>query len=429
MIEGPIKKKRTVLLLGAGAARTWEGPSTDDVTNLILGTYKYDELRNTDPKVVNLIRDFFLRKFPQNTVKNDIVINFEDILNVVEELILYYHQNEKEDKSILSHFFDLKSDFKKELEEVLKEKENIVKELEDLWVEIFHSITSLVHKYSRHSSDDYSKIIPNKGELNICEYNKRIYLIELFNSWADKIGMDKSILRSYTLNYDRLYKVLIENFLGKEDQVFEGFRQYNDCPDIKAILFERNRACHYNLHGSIYWCLLNRGEQDGLNNPVFVLNKTPFLLNREESYKNDIEVGRPFIISNIIAGYKKSQRSFSSPFKQMHSSFELDCMDGDNMYIVGYSFSDKHVNAGIESAIIQNDKLIIHIIDPSFKNKEFNKNLKKLLTEDFPELFNFLKVTLNQIDLRPHEKKYLNGKLIIYPLTFEEYLEHENGIL
>lgn len=113
----------------------------------------------------------------------------------------------------------------------------------------------------------------------------------------------------------------------------------------------------------------------------------------------------------------------------MHSSFELDCMDGDNMYIVGYSFSDKHVNAGIESAIIQNDKLIIHIIDPSFKNKEFNKNLKKLLTEDFPELFNFLKVTLNQIDLRPHEKKYLNGKLIIYPLTFEEYLEHENGIL
>ncbi|MEB2782803.1 SIR2 family protein [Algoriphagus sp. C2-6-M1] len=424
-----LKKKRKVLLLGAGAAMSWGGPSTAKVTDLILGKLVNENTGHANSRFTNLIYNFLVYK--SNPSKKENEINFEDIISAVEELILYYHSPvENGGKRITPHFFDVKSDFENDLEACFSNSkglyENLLKSLND----ILKSIRLFVHKYSRHYSNENSKILPCDQHFDLCRKNERTYLINLFNAWASNIGLDHSFIRSYTLNYDKLYKILFENYLlqiggDSNVQIFEGFTGKSS--DVNQIFFNRDQHCHYNLHGSTYWHLLNRKGSYELKEYVFELGQCPYLeMNQDESIVLvEFEVGKPFILSNIIAGYRKSQRSFNTPFKQMQASFEMDCLQADEIYIIGYSFSDLHINAGLTSAINENQNLKIHIVDPSFTNDSF----KKLVTEIFPELFNeegFMNGRHKNVGI---PQQYLDEKINIYPLTFEDYLKHINKII
>ncbi|WPR73825.1 SIR2 family protein [Algoriphagus sp. NG3] len=420
------KKKRKVFLLGAGAAMSWGGPSTAKVTDLILGKLENENTTHANSQFTNLIYNFLVYKSSQSPEKVQIEINFEDIISVVEELILYYHiPIEEGEKRILPHFFDLKPDFEKDLEACFSNGDGIYENLVDSLNAILRSIRLFVHKYSRHLSNEDSKILPCDQHFDLCEKKERIYLVSLFNAWASKIGLDHSFIRSYTLNYDKLYKVLFENYMqekgkGADVQIFQGFIEKS--PDANQILFNREQNCHYNLHGSTYWHLSNHKESYGLEEFVFELGDFPYLEFTEEQSKAHIklEVGRPFVLSNIIAGYRKIQRSFNTPFKQMHASFEMDCLQADEMYIIGYSFSDAHINSSIRSAFIGNKKMKVYIVDPSFNLNSFNK----LVTEVFPELFNEEKL-VNE-GCRKEGIYYKFDKLFIFPMKFEEYLKHMN---
>lgn len=421
-----LKKNRKVLLLGAGAAMSWAGPSTAKVTDLILGKLENEKTDHANSRLTNLIYNFLVYKSTQTNKETE--INFEDIISAVEELILYYHSPvENGGKRITPHFFDVKSDFENDLEACFSNSnglyENLLKSLND----ILKSIRLFVHKYSRHSSNEDSKILPCDQHFDLCRKNERTYLINLFNAWASNIGLEHSFIRSYTLNYDKLYKILFENYLlhtggDSSPQIFEGFTGKSS--DLNQILFNKDQHCHYNLHGSTYWHLLNRKRSYGLKEYIFELGQYPFLeINEEDSIVLvEFEVGKPFILSNIIAGYRKSQRSFNTPFKQMHASFEMDCLLADDIYIIGYSFSDAHINSGVRSALIENKQMKIHIVDPSFNPHSFNK----LVTEVFTELFDEKKLVVEgyQTDTIPYQ--YAN--LFIYPMKFEEYLKHINNL-
>jgi len=426
-MEGEISKKRNVLLLGAGAAISWGGPSTSQVTDLILGRLEPDTARNTDLNFTNLIYNFLHIKYSQDPTYKEAKINFEDIINVVEELILFYYEEEKEGgKHILPHFFDIKPDFKRDLEACFKNEETIYENLLGSLRDIFSSISSRVHRYSWHYSDANFKILPCEQHIDLCGRNERSYLIGLFHSWAIKIGLDQSFIRAYTLNYDKLYKVLFEDFLNRicetGAEIFEGFK--NNSPLARDIIFKRNQHCHFNLHGSIYWHPIEKNTQ-ALPDSHFIIDNAPYSRSEGGTSMVELEQGKPFLNSNIIAGFKKMQRSFISPFKQMHASFEMDCLDGDEIYIIGYSFSDLHINAGLKSALAENQKLKIYIIDPSFTKDSF----RKLVTEVFPVLYKEERFVNgeNQGIRIPHE--YLDKKINIYPLTFEQYLKFENGLV
>jgi hypothetical protein len=150
-------------------------------------------------------------------------------------------------------------------------------------------------------------------------------------------------------------------------------------PDIKRIVSDTNCLCSYNLHGCTNWKLAK------LNNNK---NYLPFLRDRvhlSSNYNNypkfKIEEGKSGIHSSIIAGYQKAQRSALSPYKQMHASFDRDCFSADNLYIIGYSLSDEHINESIRMALIYNSKLQIHIIDYCFL-----ENLKAKYYSEFASL-------------------------------------------
>ncbi len=416
-----LKNKRIVLLFGAGAARPWGGPSTQDVTDLIQGKIEGDKAGHTDPKVINLIYNFLYYKYSQSS--SEVRINFEDIISVIEELILFYYKEEKGSNLILPHFFDLKSDFRDDLESCFSNGKSVYENLVIILKDVLLSITNLVSRYSKN-------ILSSENELDSINLKERIILNNLFNKWTSSIYSDNTYIRAYTLNYDRLFKVLLDDFFnnyfpGSENhEVFEGLENALYEPGIKRILFERDIHCHFNLHGSIFWHMNKYNPFNALEDHHFNSREFPDIPGSNGDILKEIEFGRPFVLSNIIAGYKKSQRSFLTPFKQMHASFEMDCLSCDEVYLIGYSFSDSHVNFGINSGIENNKNCIINIIDPWFKNDSVEK-VENIITK-FPRLFNLKTFSINSIETIP--RVYFEGRLKIYPLTFEDYLKFKNNL-
>jgi hypothetical protein len=83
-----------------------------------------------------------------------------------------------------------------------------------------------------------------------------------------------------------------------------------------------------------------------------------------------IEKGRKILLTNIITGYQKTQRTALSPFRQMLSAFDRDCIEADEIFIIGYSYGDEHINDIIRNARKYNSKCKITLINPSFDDEK-----------------------------------------------------------
>ena len=83
-----MEKKREIFLFGAGAVIDWNAPTTPEITNTIRETGF--SLKNSNIKITEFIY--------QRLIKcgyKDSEINFETIINVIEELIVYYSEFNK----------------------------------------------------------------------------------------------------------------------------------------------------------------------------------------------------------------------------------------------------------------------------------------------------------------------------------------------
>ncbi len=78
------------------------------------------------------------------------------------------------------------------------------------------------------------------------------------------------------------------------------------------------------------------------------------------------------MVTNIITGFQKAQKAMITPFKQMQAAFDKDCFFSEEIYIIGYSFGDEHINATLRTALRHNDKLKIIIVDPFFMENNFD---------------------------------------------------------
>lgn len=174
-------------------------------------------------------------------------------------------------------------------------------------------------------------------------------------------------MRLYTLNYDRLFKeVLLEEGIN----CFEGFipnheeDYYESIPDIKKIISDFNSNVHYNLHGCSSWHITDENVNQL---PGYQYYLTPFeqLDFNRTNPSVQIEKGSHVMLTNIISGFQKVQCTSVSPFRQMISSFDRDCIEADKMFIIGYSFGDQHINDIIINARKFNDKLEIIIVNRS----------------------------------------------------------------
>lgn len=434
-------KKRCVILFGAGATIPWGGPTTSALTQMIRESHQAFRFINDQKSVINFIVDTLQQSGYRQTD-----LNFETIINVVEEFIVHhaFFDGTRKLPSLSKAFFSpildsLKLDFAvsggyeghgfrleipKGAEYPFSESAINNERPEQMYFQhlltlMLTGINGRISNYSYHSPGNTVIDTNEKQQLNNC-----------FKTWYRTISQD-SLIRMYTLNYDRLFKILAAK---TGTHVFEGF----DCgefvehdsvlPDVNRIVTDFYSPTHYNLHGCSFWAIHPRGNTRQLKNLRISLRPRPVLgVNEAESAVIQIDKGRNSLVSNIITGYQKSSRSFISPFRQMHAAFDQDCLQADEVKIVGYSLGDYHINASIVNALRYNQKVQLHIIDPAYCEKTSKKNYDILidrLIHIFPDVFDFGRTDPIYSDDRD-TCTYFNGKLKVTTIGFEQFLLRE----
>lgn len=435
-------------LLGAGAVIDWGGPKTlcDNDKLSFLPEHLTGELENRVCCLTHLIRSigFFTKKGERiteliyrilltNGFKKE-KINFETIINTIEELLVYFSNFDKEDSgSILSSFFTAKPI----LDEIfnfnvigqrkhgyqlnIPEFSHIDRPalnnetpkqffLQLLLLNIFDGIIGHTSKYSYYT-DSHQTVVEN--EIND-ELNNAFY------SWMRIIDNQNISIRTYTLNYDRLFKVILKK---RGITLFEGFEHDNIQPGkviqpaLDKIYSDIDSHVYYNLHGSAYWDIETTNYHQ-LPDYIVTLKGVPsFTSNLFTPSIKQIEKGKNLLLTNIITGYQKVQRTSFPPFKQMQASFDRDCLRTNKIYIVGYSWDDEHINESIRTALKFNPDLKIVIIDPSFIAKELDY---KVGIKVFSSSYKQLKPRNDAFDKSVYH--YLDDSILVYNMSFKKYL-------
>ncbi|MHB9143240.1 MAG: hypothetical protein ACYC25_15325 [Paludibacter sp.] len=231
------------------------------------------------------------------------------------------------------------------------------------------------------------KIKAYDNKSNIGNYSK---LNEYFNGFFSRLKQNSGLIRYYTLNYDLLPFKIYDRFLNGYNNIGE--------MDIKSIVNGNYTDVCYNLHGSI--------------NIDFRKIKAGYVYGFESAttFENN-----KLIPSPIITGYNKFDRLFEKSYFHFYNKLIDDCYNADNIYIIGYSFGDKHINSAINGSM-QIGKTKITIIDKIDLNNEksrieFINNYKRLApTQDY---------SINKMESNNPKKLQLHFN------SFEEYLEEQ----
>jgi len=365
------KKGRQVLLLGAGAVIDWGGPSTSELTKLIRESgFK---IKNSETTITEFI---YQRLIASGYLEHE--VNFETIINVIEELIVFYSEfnSKRRTPSLLKVFlkdenineifnFSIKGKgrihgYTLEIPEGVDypySKNSYWDEnpkqffLQHLLILLLTNISARVSEYSY-----------NSDERSVIDYDSMYSLT--FRKWLKK-SSERNIIRIYTLNYDNLFKTLMERdslecfdgsvpFIQKDDYQAKPF-------DIKKIMTDDCCNVHYNLHGSSYWNVF----PTDLNNHEITSERYIHLQYNKAPTSFQVEKGKTILVPNIITGYQKAQKSALTPFKQMQAAFDKDCMFANKLIIIGYSIGDEHINESIKTSLRHNPDLTIDLIAPN----------------------------------------------------------------
>ena len=304
--------KKTTILLGAGAMIPFGGPSTRTITERLL-FHKSCE---------------YVYKVVQQGYEEE--CNFESLLSSLELLLEWNLSNDNKrhltfrDTSIYRNVFQLGLPFQYHTTDMVWE----------IYKQVINDIIEVIKDY------DYYP------QYTGWRHGKDPAILDLFISKFQ----ENSNLKIYTLNYDRL----IPNLIGNHLDIYEGIEGESYGYNLKK--FSNHHLTYYNLHGSIY---IDYNPYNGIK-----------LLDRPVELENAIIMagGNPNeqkIFLPIIAGYHKSQRMMSQPFNFGLAAFMSDCDDFETIIIVGYSFSDPHINS-ILSNFIKTSIAEIIIVDYSF---------------------------------------------------------------
>ena len=121
------------------------------------------------------------------------------------------------------------------------------------------------------------------------------------------------------------------------------------------------------------------------------------------------------MITNIVTGYQKAQKAMISPFKQMQSAFDRDCCFVEELYIIGYSFGDEHINASIRTALRHNQNLKMIIVDPFFMKNDLDLAVSIKIFSATDKHMQIPK----KLDKEVHS--HFGGAFIVYTMNFKEF--------
>lgn len=322
-------KNKVTILTGAGFTLPpdFGGPST---------AYLTKKLRELDIPRFSIDGktpgEYFYKKLCHHytrRTKNDCdlsIVNFETLIHLLEELYSHltsYNKPEivKKDPSILKNL----SKSKGVKPSFLVLKAVISKDLKALIVTTkIESLNQIVRKIYSYFID---AIIAELKTFN--SDSKNIGMRKFETDFLNKhLPESKTTRRFYTLNYD--------TWLNKYLDFYDGFDDKGNFQSEK-VMKQYDLDCHYNLHGSILWRNdLTADKMKKQKTPVDYLRYTKssdYGMNRE-----------PLIATPIITGYHKLERMKFNPYLQFYFSLQNDILNSDLLVLVGYSFSDTHIN-------------------------------------------------------------------------------------
>jgi hypothetical protein len=370
------KNKRIVHLTGAGFASSFNGPSTNYITELmakdkavVLNDGGTQTLGNW---LLDLAQRTTLNQFP----------NFEDILYQLNEQI---------------HAAEIKS-IKKETD--LKSYEYLERHLEITSVSPYSPLynlnaQNLIFKEEGNRSKQIHIVLKlaKKHYLETIRRLIRAYEKEMsedtdLSSWISLLQDECSINRFYSTNYDESIHICLKK---REQKNLDGFtKKFEYSPtwgptfesDIKSILNDDWDICHFNLHGSIHW------EYERINLDRYGFFKKSDFDFVVADWQYTVKDGhRVYEANNIVVGNDKLLENHLPPRRQYFSVFEKDIIDCDYLIVYGFSFSDDHINRILDNAINTNEGIHVIVV-----NREID-SFEELLSDKSSNWLSFLEKT------------------------------------
>jgi len=353
------EKPFITIILGAGAAKIWNGPITSEIDTVFIENMTYTDIDGTS------IGAILFEKLRAHYGREGFV-NFETFINLLELIYDYVISDSNEggtdptNTSSLPLVFDLKvlveeiyNPENQRVPGLIQERDPIIKK-RIYFGEIIRHYLNLV----KNKIDNYENLNDLESPINMSVFN-----------WLSSLTED-FIIRIYTTNYDRIIPEILEknNF-----QYFDGF--FNDgverrCnPDIKRICHNSDKLVYYQLHGSNHWEIVSSDFS-----PYDYLLIRDGIPRNEYTFHLSSQLGQVLLKTSIIAGYSKPQRLILSPINAMYSSFVHDCLRSSYILTSGFSFGDPHLK-----------KVFINCLDAT--NTKFINITNKVSADEVEELY------------------------------------------
>lgn len=308
---------RTVVLLGAGFPTIWGGKITSELTKTLEDQISDEWI----PEYQEVYQNIKLTLEPSHRE------NFEELISKLEYI----------SKAVSN---DSSNELFYELFEPIILRDNAV---------------PYAFKSFYSGSSDWSCFNPSNNPRFITSKFFEYYLNELKDAWSyddDKLAdsctqsnlqeflshiKKEGVLRAYSLNYDCE--------LQKEFQLFDGFKVWEDgkmVADNNAILLDTERNSCFNLHGS--WCFHERFSS--LDTIEAYGRMEDFGTCNTETFSQNHGAGEQ-IYYGIVSGENKGYGILKPPLNYYFNAFQNDLAKADCLIIIGYSFSDEHINRAI----------------------------------------------------------------------------------
>lgn len=314
-------KSRIAILTGAGltVSTDFAGVSTAGLTSKLRNLVVPDlDIAGMRPG------EYFYRKLCLHYTgkrKNDCdlaTVNFETIIHLLEEMYAYLSSYIKGDKEVRAKYKGVKPSFLRLQETISKDLYKVKFESKKVGL---YQLIKTYHNYFINA------IIQELEEFNQDAANNGMNSFK--NDFIQKYFPEKEwIKRIYTLNYD----TWMNSYMG----YYDGFDN-KGIFESEKVMQKDNFNCHYNLHGCIQWRnSLGANKMEKQQKIVNVLNyskASDFGINRE-----------PLLATPIITGYHKLERMKYTPYLQFFYSLQKDILSSDILLIIGYSFTDTHIN-------------------------------------------------------------------------------------
>lgn len=356
---------RITFLLGAGAAMPWGGPSTNELTELIIKkcTFRTKSGKNAIEYLLEIIKN----KYDYTSS-----INFETVVSLIEVLYEYYDIKsisgtspnrhpiwpklflitQELENELFDHYklFDANSalDADGESTDIYDDTKMInnipvVKSVWKSWLlsRIYLAINNIIT----------DRILEYDNDKQVEKYEHTRLMKQFINYYR----RDNKIARFYTTNYDNLLPKINKNL-----NFFNGFESnnYDEVINENKILKDMSISCYYSLHGSIYWDTYFDDHKRLKEVYKFVPSPPYFIYGPKREV---VDSGKHVIFTNILMGGSKTQKTYIEPMNYFESAFSNDCRNSDIIYVIGSSLGDYDIRKAIKIALTDESKILVII--------------------------------------------------------------------